>query len=787
MNAPDSVKHEEEWPFDGLRNGYLPRGDFVPPSCCPLHTQSTKPDAISFEVIRSNLWNINLEHGDTIKKASGSQTVIFANDFNTSLHLQNGESVVLGPSMLHFTGLADMAIRWTLEHRSVNPGIEDGDVFMHNDPWVGAAHQQDTSIYAPLFHEGRLFAWVLNACHARDIGGVEPGSFVPQAKDVFWESTPVPPIKLCKGGVMLQDVEEMFVRKSRLPHLCALELRSQVAGVMTARRRLQELIDRYGAAVVKGVMNKMIDDCAGAVEDRLSRLPDGTWRNVIYYTGAGPGDRVLRRQVLNMEKRGKRLRFDNAGTDAQALQTNLPPGTWRAHIVSVALGKLAYDQYLCAGGLIRVLDFAPIPGLRTSCSWPAAVTGSSNPGRSTAEQTNHLISKMLACDPDQSKYVWAAEGIHTMVSAAFHGRDLTGRNFAANAADMLAGATAALSFADGLPAAGRTVTPLSRTADVETWEREMAVLYLYRRRQRVSGHGKWVGGSALVSGFIGHGADYQFANNNTSASALPGGPGLFGGFPAPGGACFSGQASGLRQRLGDGFMPGNSRELREAVPHLRMVEVKEVRVPLGNDDVWETRFASGSGYGDPLLRDLDRIERDLRAGALDEDVATRLYGVVVSAGGVDRKASMGARQSMRAQRRAQGKSHSKVTEQTPYQGKAKDVLHALGEGLDLCRIGQGIHCVCRECGWVVAPATVNYKEHSLYVEQSLPEIDPLFVDPLSQSDETVICRSYLCPGCGTLFDSLLCRPQDGALWDVQLDLRSFEPGTSGDSGRPANP
>jgi len=44
-------------------------------------------------------------------------------------------------------------------------------VFLANDPYIGAPHQPDTSVYAPLFVGDELFAWVANCLHHADVGG----------------------------------------------------------------------------------------------------------------------------------------------------------------------------------------------------------------------------------------------------------------------------------------------------------------------------------------------------------------------------------------------------------------------------------------------------------------------------------------------------------------------------------------------------------------------------------------------------------------------------------------
>ena len=59
----------------------------------------------------------------------------------------------------------DGAVRFISEHYSENPGIHDGDVFITNDPWIAAIHQMDVVVTAPVFVDGKLFAWVSNATH----------------------------------------------------------------------------------------------------------------------------------------------------------------------------------------------------------------------------------------------------------------------------------------------------------------------------------------------------------------------------------------------------------------------------------------------------------------------------------------------------------------------------------------------------------------------------------------------------------------------------------------------
>ena len=93
-------------------------------------------------------------------------------------------------------------------------------------PWIGATHQSDVALVAPVFWEGELFCWVGNTLHQWDMGGTAPGGFNPMAVDVFWESGCIPPIKIVEGGKLRKDLEEEYTRRSRMPQLVALDLRA---------------------------------------------------------------------------------------------------------------------------------------------------------------------------------------------------------------------------------------------------------------------------------------------------------------------------------------------------------------------------------------------------------------------------------------------------------------------------------------------------------------------------------------------------------------------------------
>src|SRR5215470_1768320 len=225
--------------FDGKHYGYVPPETLTISTNLALHGEwDSSIDPITFEVIRHALWNINEEHGATIQRISGSPVAMYALDLNPSILTEDAEFVFFGPYMQYMSGVTDTQVKWILEYRSDNPGIRDGDMFLANDPWVGAAHQQDVMLICPVFHEGELFCWVTNCLRQYDIGGITPSSFCPSAESTFDEGIMIPPVKIVENNEIRRDIEALYVRSSRKPNMVALDFRAQFAGNVTARARV---------------------------------------------------------------------------------------------------------------------------------------------------------------------------------------------------------------------------------------------------------------------------------------------------------------------------------------------------------------------------------------------------------------------------------------------------------------------------------------------------------------------------------------------------------------------
>jgi len=77
---------------------------------------------------------------------------------------------------------------------------------------------------------------------------------------------------------------------------------------------------------------------------------------------------------------------------------------------------------------------------------------------------------------------------------------------------------------------------------------------------------------------------------------------------------------------------------------------KVTRFPLEKGDVVIMETSGGGGYGEPLERDLQKIEGDLLAGVLTEEKAEARYGIILRSGQIDRKETELLREKVRNER-----------------------------------------------------------------------------------------------------------------------------------------
>ena len=71
------------------------------------------------------------------------------------------------------------------------------------------------------------------------------------------------------------------------------------------------------------------------------------------------------------------------------------------------------------------------------------------------------------------------------------------------------------------------------------------------------------------------------------------------------------------------------------------------------------------------------------------------------------------------------------------------------------------------CGYLLGPATGNYKEYTLKNESTLTVAGP-FVNPHNIGGGKFVFRQFCCPNCATLLGTEVALKGAPLLWDMQI-------------------
>jgi N-methylhydantoinase B len=750
--------------LDGKNMGYVPPKKLRISRKLKLHSKGSKKiDPISFEVIRHALWHVNEEHGATIQRVSGSPVAMYALDLNPSILTEDGEFVYFGPYMQYMSGVTDTQVKWILENRSDNPGIRDGDMFLANDPWVGAAHQQDVMLICPVFWKGELFCWVTNCLHQYDIGGITPSSFCPSAESAYEEGICIPPVKIIENNEIRRDIEELYLRASRKPDAVALDFRAQLAGNIAARDRILALIRKYGPDEVKGVMKRVIDNAERAFLEKLDRLPDGVWRDRTYIECCRPGDRRIHRVCLTLRKEGRRLIFENDGTAPQDGAMNATYSGWRGSLM-VALNQLmCWDQYFCVGGALRHVEFDPTPGTINCANFPASV--STAPIQSmeiSLYPTYNVLSKMLYCDPQMRRDIMCIGGTSQWPGTLFRGTNQWGEYYGYVLIDPIGGAIGAFAQGDGINTGGQSRTPICKLPNIEHTEQDFPLLFLYRKEMVDSGGaGKWRGGLSAESCFIPHRTPFITQDTTSSGNAVPTSTGMMGGYPATVNTYKFVRDTDILDRFKRSSVPANIEEVEGRPENLQLRQMNFRQNPT---DVYAVMWSAGGGFGDPFERDPQHVADDFEARAVSREAARNIYGVVLD---VDGRADGTATQTLRAGRRL-----ARVKSGTRAPRVSGERLALLTDNLALKRSRGKVHMCCVKCDADLGPVRDNYKDRCLMEEQEVTAANPHIGDYKRYIDEKPVWRQFFCPGCGALIENEVAKAGDPVLADIEVDWKA---------------
>jgi len=589
-------------------------------------------DPISLEVLRTRLAAIAEEGALTVERTACSPVIAESRDNACALLDADGNLIIGGGAVAHNFGVCGHAVKHVLAAHGGT--IVPGDMFLSNDPHNGGGlHAQDVIVQLPVFADGRIIAWVANAGHMMDMGGMAFGSWAPAATDCYQEALRLPPVRIFRAGAEQTDIWAVIRNNIRVSTMVEMDLRSLVAGCHAAHDKLAAIArdmtpDRFLAAL--GGLERATER---EMRRRIARLEDGVYGVSTWTEWEGELFPVPCRLTID----GETMCFDFAGAAPQSTHFF----NSKAHIVTSILVSdvtdvIAHDIPLSAG------MFAPIevrcpPGTVVDSAPPAPIASSHfDVALNASMAAQQCIMMAIAASGEDAPGRHLLSGPVAPSCMGLHTWSYTSPAGTPDGWLMLDGSMVGGSAGhdrDGYDLFSFMVAKkaIIEALDVEMLEQRYPVLVTGKRpRAGAAGAGRFRAGAGCEMAYRPHGTPGWVGVMLGMRERVPL-PGFAGGFP--------GANTKFMIRRGD-------------APPVA-VSGHDAGLIVSRDDEFIFALGSGGGFGDPADRDPALVARDVKLERLTVRDAEAVYGVILDADGkADADATTQCRQTLFAQRLA---------------------------------------------------------------------------------------------------------------------------------------
>jgi len=540
----------------------------------------------------------NMAH--TLHRTAHSAFVKETQDFTVMLMDKDGDT---------FAVPMDLGATWYpgLTYGRAIEMVEDyrpGDVAFTNDPYSGhvATHAPDTHLWKPVFADDEIVAWTGGHIHNTDMGGAVPASLSRSLTEIHQEGIRFPPMKLVNEGIFDEQILRIMQTNVRKPALNIGDIKALVGALNTGERKVHQMIARFGRqGFVQGVA-ALKDQAEAQARDILRAIPDGEYRFADYADEDSDHANPCR---LNLTLRiaGDSAVLDFTGSDPQlGSSLNVPSGGDPRHtILLVGIYYVLYTlnpRILLNTGLTRPFTCIAPEGTVLNPVAPAAVGMRS---LTCARLRSVIFGAFSQAIPDRMPA--APAGNNCIINVMT--RDERSHKTVIAAVNPVVGGGGGMPWRDGTNGSGADAAYLKNTP-IEITETEVPVEFVrYGLAQDSGGAGRWRGGLATEMAFRVFSPDSRITARNRDRSVFR--PwGILGG-----------RAAGLAEMV---VNPG--------IPEERRTGSSDTAI-LGPGDVLLVRSAGGGGRGDPMQREVWRVEQDVAQGYVSAEAARRDYGVVI--------------------------------------------------------------------------------------------------------------------------------------------------------------
>lgn len=563
-------------------------------------TPLRKLDPVTFEVLRRGFDYACERMSQVLQKASFSPIIYDMVDFSSAVFDPDVELIgqtancPVHIAAMHYSARASLA-------KFPRETLQDGDVVILNDPYLGGTHTPDVTLTTPIYHNDELVAYAVSRAHWTDVG---------QSMDthVAGEGFRLPPVKLATGGVLNRDLMDIIKNGTRTPQYVEGDVQAQLAALWACRDEIRRLANRYGVEVMREGMREILDYTQLRTQKAIEQIPDGVYEGDDYIDSDGYSDEAVRIKV-KLEVKGDRVHVDMTGSDPQCLG---PINSPLANTVSAIYYSLKFfldPQAPANAGMYRQIDFTIPEGTWLNPIWPAPTLGCTT--AASSKVTGAIWSAIAKAIPERSvasTYADANWFTASVMDPATHENHVF--------SDLPAGGWGGTPFSDGMHV---TMDPLGNCQNLPAETAEMLFPLRYNSFEMItdsSGAGKYRGGAGvrMEVEFVGPGQIITMESSRTRE-----------GSPGTNGGGFGSRQKQLRRKAdGSTEAVGGLDDDGNWLPQM----LGGVQFKPNESFVFES--GGGGGWGNPFDRDPELVAKDVRNEVVSRERAKTVYGVVLT-------------------------------------------------------------------------------------------------------------------------------------------------------------
>ena len=568
----------------------------------PAVERQSSPDMVMMNILDSTMVSICREMGILLMKTSYSTIFNEGLDFTCALADAKGDMIACAEFCPTMIGGMPLLIK-TCFQEIPHSDIHAGDVILHNDPYRGGLHCPEHTFFKPFFAASELLGFAVCIGHVAEIGGMVPGAFCGEATEIFHEGMRVPPVKIKKEGVDVDEVWKLLLANTRTPRQNYGDLRAMIGSVDLGVDRITQIVAKYGREVFKNTCEDLMDYAERRMRAELSSFPDGkySFEDVIENDGIENKPYTV---AIDLHINGDELVADY---DRSSPQARGP--------INATLGVATGAVY---NGMLHVTDpsipknsgcFRPIrvvspPGKVTNVDYPGPLVAGNT--ETHPRLANITIGAMSQCAPERAMASESCTGTNFVFGGQHPDYD---EYFACY--DIMSGGWGGRQGHDGNDCV-IAINGNCRFNPTEVFETRFPLMVEDCAMDTDSG------GAGEFRGGLGYTRTLRITEVVITGSQCSDRHevkpfALFGGEPGGNGATF--------------IQKAGTDEWRTVVDlHHKVSTSKYANVRFEPGDRIRLKTPGGGGYGNPQNRDPALVKEDVAEGYVSPDAATRHYG-----------------------------------------------------------------------------------------------------------------------------------------------------------------